>query len=204
VNREPLDLDRRWLLRASLCFSLRAAVACAAGAGASVAMARVARAPAASSTLNRVDREFVRTALRIGRRDHAINRLALRRAASPRVRELARRLLADQARMLGDLRRIAASRGLAAAKAPADGPLPPRWQALKGAAFDREYATRVYRDTRESVVLFERESREGADLELKAFATRTLPLLRAHLKLVQQGEGGWRALAPVPAPRPVR
>jgi putative membrane protein len=84
------------------------------------------------------------------------------------------------------------------AKRP-DDTVPARWRALKGVAFDRYYIARMYRDTREAIVLFQKEAREGADMELKVYASTTLPVLRAHLKLARHGEGAWRAGAAAPA-----
>ncbi len=179
---------------------LRTVVAWAAGALAPAAVsARATRsAPAPSQqSLNRVDRQFVRRATALGSTHHALARLALRQGRSERVRDFARRLLADHEPLHLALRRIAAGRRLAATTLP-DAPTLRRLRALKGAAFDREYMARMYRDKREAVMLFQTEAREGADLELKAFASRTLPIQRAHLKLAQQGEGAWRATAAAP------
>jgi putative membrane protein len=191
VNREPRDLDRRWVLRA--CAAWTACVL------APEAMARAARAPAVSAeAFNRVDREFLRAAMRISRTDQALSRLALRQATRPQVRDFARRLAADHARIGRDVRRYAGQRRLVLAKRP-DDPVPARSRALKGAAFDRDYMARMYRDTREAIVLFQKEAREGADMELKAYASATLPVLRAHLKLAQKGEAAWRLGAAAPA-----
>ena len=43
---------------------------------------------------------------------------------------------------------------------------------------------------RESINLFEREANEGSDPELKAFASKTLPALREHLKMVEASRTG--------------
>jgi putative membrane protein len=194
VNREPRDLDRRWVLRACAAWT-----ACLL---APEAMARAVRAPAVSAasaeSFNRVDREFLRAALRISRTDQALSRLALRQATRPHVRDFARRLAADHARIGRDVRRYAGQRRLALAKRP-DEPVPARWRASRGAAFDRDYVARMYRDTREAIELFQKEAREGADLELKAYASATLPVLRAHLKLAQKGEAAWRLGGAAPA-----
>lgn len=177
---------------------LRVAAAWAAGLLAPAASARAVRASgAASQSLNPVDREFLRRATAFGATEHALARIAVRQGRSERVRDFARRLLADHDTLHVALRRIAAGRRLAATKV-ADPATLRRLRALKGAAFDREYMARMYRDKREAVMLFQKEAREGADLELKAFASRTLPIQRAHLKLAQQGDGAWRAVAITP------
>ncbi len=125
---------------------LRAAAAWAAGLLAPAASARAVRAPgAASQSLNPVDREFLRRATAFGATEHALARIAVRQGRSERVRDFARRLLADHDALHVALRRIAAGRRLAATKV-ADAATLRRLRALKGAAFDREYMARMYRD----------------------------------------------------------
>lgn len=53
-----------------------------------------------------------------------------------------------------------------------------------GAEFDREYMTMMVKDHTKAVKLFENASTHS-DAEIKAFATKTLPLLRDHLSSAQ-------------------
>ena len=54
-----------------------------------------------------------------------------------------------------------------------------------GADFDKAYLTQLIDDHKKDVRLYERESKSGADKELKTWATNTLPTLRHHLEMVQ-------------------
>jgi len=56
---------------------------------------------------------------------------------------------------------------------------------LSGADFDREYIKHQVADHDKAVALFEKQSRNGKDPELKAFAERTLPTLREHQQMVR-------------------
>jgi putative membrane protein len=54
-------------------------------------------------------------------------------------------------------------------------------QNRKGAAFDKAYMTMMVQDHQKDIQEFEKASNNLSDGEAKAFATRTLPVLKAHL-----------------------
>ena len=54
-------------------------------------------------------------------------------------------------------------------------------QKRKGAAFDKAYMNMMVQDHRKDIQEFEKASNNLSDGEVKAFATRTLPTLKAHL-----------------------
>ena len=60
---------------------------------------------------------------------------------------------------------------------------------LSGAAFDREYMSMMVKDHQEDVAEFERQAANGADPDVKSWASRTLPTLREHLKMAQETAG---------------
>ena len=49
----------------------------------------------------------------------------------------------------------------------------------------RAYSKLMLNDHNKDVSAFEKESTKGADSDLKAFATRTLPTLQEHLKMAK-------------------
>jgi putative membrane protein len=53
---------------------------------------------------------------------------------------------------------------------------------LKGADFDAEYIRIMVADHEKAVALFQAQSQNGSDPDLKAWATQTLPKLQAHLQ----------------------
>ena len=67
--------------------------------------------------------------------------------------------------------------------------------ALSGADLDRTVLQKLETSHRESIELFEQEAKEGSDAELKAFASKTLPTLREHLKMVEDAAEGGAAAA---------
>ena len=56
---------------------------------------------------------------------------------------------------------------------------------LKGAEFDKEYISDMKDDHEEDIEMFEKESENGKNADLKAFATKMLPTLKQHLEVVK-------------------
>jgi putative membrane protein len=56
---------------------------------------------------------------------------------------------------------------------------------LEGAEFDKAYLDEMQKDHKKDISLFEDASKNATDPDLKAFATKTLPVLRKHLEHVQ-------------------
>ena len=69
-------------------------------------------------------------------------------------------------------------------------------QALSGADLDRAVIGKLAAAHRDSIELYEQQAKDGADADLKAFAAKTVPTLREHLKMVE----GIKAAAAEPAP----
>jgi putative membrane protein len=63
-----------------------------------------------------------------------------------------------------------------------------KMSALSGADFDRKYMEHMVKDHEKDVSLFERESTRGSDADVKAWATKTLPTLRDHLRMARDTE----------------
>ncbi len=57
---------------------------------------------------------------------------------------------------------------------------------LKGADFDREYVKAMVEDHEKDVAAFDNEAKTGADADVKAFATKTLPTLQMHLQMIRE------------------
>ena len=175
--------------------SAPAAAAPAAGAPAD---RTAASAPAA--TVAEGDRAFVETAASAGLAEVAITQHTMDKAASGDVKKLAEHLNKDHSQANEELTRIASAKGIPVPASPesekqADVNL---LSALSGAELDRMVLAKLDQSHRASIKLFEREASEGSDPELKAFAAKTLPTLREHLKMVESahaatGDGGTHA-----------
>ena len=109
------------------------------------------------------------------------------KTASANVKKLAEHLYKEHTEANQELAKLATLKGLTL---PAEPDQEKKREidkvaALTSAELDRTVLGKLAQSHRESIELFEREANEGSDHELKAFATKTLPTLREHLKMVE-------------------
>lgn len=144
------------------------------------------------------DAAFVAKAADAAAADIELAAVAVRRASATAVKALAQRVL-ESRRVIGrDLETMAGGRQIAGAERAdpdkrADPVKPP--EALRTqspAAFDAAFLAAMAANTEAAVALFETESRDGRDDEIKDWAARQLPALRDQLTAI-------RALRPGPA-----
>ena len=144
-------------------------------------------APAARSTLSRVDTGFLRKAGEHGLAEVELGRLAEERALHAEVKAFGARMVADHGKANEELMGLAAAKGV---------PLPiepdrrhrrdrAKLQKLSGPEFDRAYMKAMVADHRKEVKDFERIAKDAHDPEVREFASRQLPVLRAHLQAAQ-------------------
>jgi putative membrane protein len=134
------------------------------------------------------DHKFVMTAALGGMAEVELGRLAAQKGASDEVRQFGRRMVDDHTKANGELTSVASAKGMTLPTT-----LDPKHQAeaqklsaLAGEKFDREYVKMMLKDHKKAVDEFEREASRGADADLKAFASATLPTLREHLRMIQR------------------
>jgi len=134
------------------------------------------------------DAKFMKEAAVGGMEEVELGRLAAQNAASDKVKQFGQRMVDDHSKANDELKSLAQAEGVT---------LPSqldskhekevqRLQKLSGAEFDHEYMKMMVGDHHKDVREFEHESRIGEDPEVKAFAEKTLPTLREHLKMAEQ------------------
>ena len=133
------------------------------------------------------DKTFAEKAASAGLAEVAITRLVIDKTASANVKKLAEHLYKEHTEANQELAKLATLKGLTL---PAEPDQEKKREidkvaALTSAELDRTVLGKLAQSHRESIELFEREANEGSDHELKAFATKTLPTLREHLKMVE-------------------
>jgi putative membrane protein len=136
----------------------------------------------AADGLNSQDLTFFRSAATNGRLQLRLGQLALQRAESQAVKDLATRMVADYNLISQELAALAQRNDVVL---PPDDPSDLESQPImqtKGAEFDKAYSVFVVNVCEISVGVYERESRTGADAETKAWAQKTLLVLQRHLE----------------------
>jgi len=134
------------------------------------------------------DREFVRKAATGGLAEVEFGRIATQRAARLSVRTFGERMMTDHGRGNTELVSLARAKGIDVPTTlePSQLAMRDRLSGLGGADFDRAYMSEMVRDHTEDIALFERAAEISTDPDLKAWAERSLPMLRDHLALARQ------------------
>jgi putative membrane protein len=134
------------------------------------------------------DSTFAEKAAAAGTAEIQAAQLAQQRATSPQAKSFANKMVADHTEANDELQQIAQQENIdltAAQPSPQDSADLQRLSGLNGPAFDRAYAQAQLSDHQQAVALFRQEADSGHDPALKAFAQKTLPILRQHLQMAQ-------------------
>jgi putative membrane protein len=153
-----------------------------------VALIALAVPAAAQVQLTAADREFVNKAAIGGVAEVELGRVAMQRASRPSVRSFGERMVADHGRGNAELATLARSKGMDVSNTldVSHQAMRDRLSGLSGADFDRAYMSEMVRDHTEDVSLFERAAQTASDADVKAYAERSLPMLREHLALARR------------------
>lgn len=156
--------------------------------GATLLLAPSNRAAEKPSKLSPVDEKFLQDEATAGKALATIAGEAASRGGSEVVRAFARSLVHDHEKANAELSKLAAAKEVELA--PGDfNPHRDRLnsiRALKGDAFDREFVSLMIEKHAESVENFEKASVGSPDVDLKKWASRMLPGLKAHLNRAKE------------------
>jgi len=132
------------------------------------------------------ERQFLLHASQGQRAEIALGQIATERAANDKVKEFGRQMIDDHAKANEELKQLASQEGVAL---PKDVELPTaqreraqRFQQLSGNDFDRAYIGYMLREHTKDVREFEQSASEIQDRDVKDWASKTLPILKGHLK----------------------
>lgn len=135
-------------------------------------------APADSATIM-----FMTKAASGGMMEVQLGQYAQDQGQNQRVKDFGAMMVRDHTKANDELRTLASARNVTLS----DSLMPDHkkhvtdLQKRKGAAFDRAYMDMMVKDHQTTIKDFENASNNLPDGEVKAFATRTLPVLRGHL-----------------------
>ncbi|GEO05590.1 hypothetical protein AAE02nite_32540 [Adhaeribacter aerolatus] len=119
----------------------------------------------------------------------ALGNMAQQKGANADVKKFGQQMVTDHSKANTELKTIASSKNIQIPTTP----LPKHQKhidhlsGLSGAEFDKHYMTMMVEDHQEDIGLFQKTANDNSqDAELKAFAEKTLPVLKSHLQLAQQ------------------
>jgi putative membrane protein len=140
-----------------------------------------AAAPAAAASPDAV---FVTKAAEAGARMVELAKVGAAKAAATDVKACAQHMAFDHRALGADLGSLARSKDVRV-PAPSPAAVLSDVAARAGAAFDRAFLVQVVKEHEALISLFEGESRDGRDSDVKEWAAKQLPALREHLAKVR-------------------
>jgi putative membrane protein len=142
--------------------------------------------PAAKAQgLSAQDRMFMENAAKGGMHEVHMGRLGIERGQSEAVKGLCQRLINDHNMAYKDLEALAKQKGVTLPADDAKVVSPAPLATKSGTDFDREFAKLIIEDHQRDIAAFEKEAGSGSDPELRNWASKALPTLRAHLTEAQ-------------------
>jgi len=135
------------------------------------------------------DEDFVKHAAQSSKVELDASKLASTRAFNAEVRAFAEKLITDHTAASEHLKSFALVKNVALNDDDPD--LKTKMtkheslQTLTGAEFDKEYLEDMISDHENSIVLYANQALKGKDAAIKAWAEKTMPGLRDHLKMAR-------------------
>ena len=140
-----------------------------------------------NSSLVKSDQKFIENAAQGGMTEVQLGQIAQEKGASPDVKQFGSRMVMDHSRANDELKSLAQQKGVTVPstldhkhQAMVD-----HFRTLSGPAFDRAYVHNMVKDHQEDAAEFQKASTSAQDPDVKAFAGKTLNVIKSHLSDVQ-------------------
>ena len=133
-------------------------------------------------SLSMNDTKFVKKTAKGGMREVKMAEMAKEQAKSADVKKVAEKIESDHKDANKELMALAEKKGVTLSKNE------PKIEKMTGTEFDKEYLAMMVNDHEKNIAAFEKEAKDGEDADVKAWAEKTLPTLKEHLKMVQDAQ----------------
>jgi putative membrane protein len=140
------------------------------------------------NSLSSKDKTFVMQAGQLGMMEVELGRLAVKRGSSAGVKQYGQEMVEEHTRANQELMQLAMQKKveLPAEMSTQNTALIDRLSGLSGKSFDTAYKQAMIDSHNQAIALFQAQSQQGQDPQLKAWAAQKLPNLQAHLKMVTE------------------
>jgi len=139
-------------------------------------------AAAAKSSLSQKDQKFISQVAASGAYEVADGKVA-ESQGNAAVKRIASRIAADRSSSNKELMDLAKKKGVSLSTDK----IKPR--NMGKANFDKQYLYTVTHDYEEDVALFQRAAQGSDDKDVKAWASKTLPMMKQHLAMLKEAKG---------------
>jgi putative membrane protein len=142
--------------------------------------------PMAAFSASNPDASFYKHAAEGGIAEVEAGRLAQDKGSTQQIKDFGAMMIKDHSAANDKLQSIASSKGitLPSSSSVAQMASKAKLEVLSGGTFDKSYVKGQVSAHRETIALFRKEISAGQDADAKAFASATLPTVRAHLKAI--------------------
>jgi putative membrane protein len=154
-----------------------------AAASASPASATTSTTKAAGQ-MSDADRQFMMMAAKDGMKEVHMGQMAAQQGQSAEVKKMGQQIAADHTKANQQLMAIAAKKGIK----PDTNHKMEKMSKRDMKNFDQAWIGMMVNDHQKDIAAYERQAQQGADPDLKSYAKKTLPVLKKHLKMVQQAQ----------------
>ncbi|MBW3585477.1 MAG: DUF4142 domain-containing protein, partial [Cyanobacteria bacterium 0813] len=140
------------------------------------------------NSLSSKDRTFVMQAGQLSMMEVELGKLAVQRGSSAGVKKYGQEMVEEHTQANKELMQLVMKKQveLPTEMSTQNTALMKRLSGLSGTSFDTAYKQAMIESHTQAIALFQAQSQQGQDPELKAWATQKLPNLQAHLKMVNQ------------------
>lgn len=146
-----------------------------------------APADAPSGMVSEADSKFAVAVASSGMTEVQLGELAKQKAASQQVKDFGAMMVKDHTKANDELKALAIEKKITLPPAPGEEHMDHirKLSEKSGKEFDKDYIDLMVKDHQKNVDMFEECSKDGKDPDLKAFASKTLPVLKTHLEAVK-------------------
>jgi putative membrane protein len=142
--------------------------------------------PLAALAASNPDASFYKNAAEAGIAEVDAGHLAQDKGKSQQVKDFGAMMVKDHSAANEKLQSLASSKSITLPTSASVGQMATKAKldVLSGDTFDKSYVKGQISAHRDTIALFRKEIGSGQDADAKAFATATLPTVRAHLKAI--------------------
>src|SRR5687768_12948249 len=147
---------------------------------------------AKASELAKPDQEFVEQAAQGGMMKARLGEIGAEKATARTIKEFAAKLVKEHGKANQELQALAAKRGVVLEKelTARHAETVDRVAKLGGEEFDKVFVSEMIKSHKKGVATFEKAEKSVKDADLKAFVTKTMPVLKTHLQQLETMEKG--------------
>jgi putative membrane protein len=143
-----------------------------------------------SGRVSSADMKFAKEAASGGMAEVELGKLATQKASNDKVKSFGQRMIDDHGKANDQLKSLASKDNItlptemdAKDRATVD-----RLSKLSGTEFDRAYMRDMVQDHQKDIAAFQKEASSGSNMDLKNWASSTVPTLQDHLRQAKEAE----------------